>query len=75
MQALQRYADAPGPYAAQARELHAALRWNLLSNLVGQYERSGYVWEQYDDSSGAGKGSHPFTGWSALLVLMAAEQQ
>jgi len=73
-QALHHYANARGPYSQLASELHQQLRWALLRNLVGQYSRTGYIWEQYDDASGAGKGSHPFTGWSALLVLMAAEQ-
>ncbi len=74
MQALHHYASARGPYSQQAAALHQQLRWNLLRNLVWQYSRTGYIWEQYDDVTGAGKGSHPFTGWSALLVLMAAEQ-
>lgn len=37
MQALQHYADTPGPYQQQASELHHALRWALLRNLVEQY--------------------------------------
>ncbi|GAB4823973.1 hypothetical protein N2152v2_011019 [Parachlorella kessleri] len=74
VQALHHYASARGPYSQQAAALHQQLRWNLLRNLVWQYSRTGYIWEQYDDVTGAGKGSHPFTGWSALLVLMAAEQ-
>ncbi|GAQ91059.1 mannosyl-oligosaccharide glucosidase [Klebsormidium nitens] len=73
--ALRHYGDAPGPYRERAREVHAELRRNLVGNIVDQYYKSGYIWEQYKDSDeGDGTGSHPFTGWSALVVLMMADQ-
>jgi mannosyl-oligosaccharide glucosidase len=34
---------------------------------------TGYVWEQYAAKTGEGKRSHPFTGWTALIVLIMAE--
>lgn len=40
---------------------------------VKVYNESGYLWENYDDDDGHGKGSHPFTGWTALLVLVAGQ--
>jgi hypothetical protein len=47
----------------------------VCSNIVDQYYKSGYIWEQYKDTEeGDGKGSHPFTGWSALVVLMMADK-
>ena len=116
-QALRYYGGTAGPHQAQAAELHQQLRRNLLTNIVGQYSSTGYLWEQYDDATGAlrplrcagcmlpagwhasvicsclfkfestlffpiavyasagqGKGSHPFTGWTALLALLAADQ-
>lgn len=63
----------PGPSQQVAAELHGELRTNLLQNVVGQYEQTGYLWENYRDDSGQGQGSHPFTGWTALIVLIAGE--
>ena len=56
MEALRHYAayaPAGGPVAARAAELHGELRSNLLRTVVGQYRATGYLWEQYDDETGA----------------------
>ena len=73
VRALDYYANTQGPHAALAAEIYGQLRRNLISNIVKEYERTGYVWEQYNDSSGQGQGCRPFTGWSALVVLAMAE--
>ena len=52
-QALRHYGATPGPHQAQAAGLHQQLRRNLLANIVGQYSSTGYLWEQYDDATGA----------------------
>jgi hypothetical protein len=36
---------------------------------------SPFLTAQYDDKTGEGKGCHPFTGWSALVVAMMASGQ
>ncbi|XP_074848235.1 mannosyl-oligosaccharide glucosidase isoform X2 [Carettochelys insculpta] len=74
VRALHHYARREGPYRHQAAELYHELRANLLSNLYRQYAESGYLWEQYSDSTGRGQGCYPFTGWSALVVLLMAEE-
>ncbi|XP_025902952.1 mannosyl-oligosaccharide glucosidase [Nothoprocta perdicaria] len=74
LRALQHYAAQAGPQRARAARLYAELRDNLVGNLFRQYRDSGYLWEHYSDSTGRGQGSHPFTGWSALVVLAMAEQ-
>ena len=71
LDALGHYAEIEGKHAGECAEMRAELRQNLLKTLVGEYNRTGYLWEQYVD--GLGKGSHPFTGWTALLVLIASE--
>lgn len=57
----------------EAGRIYSELRANLLRTLLGGYHSTGYFWEQYDDRSGRGLRSHPFTGWTALVVLIMAE--
>ena len=73
LRALHGYADQPGPHRERAAQLYGELRRNLIDNLYRQYAESGYLWEHYSDSTGRGQGSHPFTGWSALVVLRSVE--
>jgi len=75
LRALRGYQQQGGPYAEHAGRTADDLRSALLNNLVGQYSQRGYLYEQYDDISGNGKGCHPFTGWTALLTLIAGEKE
>ena len=72
-QALKHYSQQDGPHRAAAEQAHDELREALLSNMQAMYKETRFLWENYDDAEGFGKGSHPFTGWSALVVLIAAE--
>jgi mannosyl-oligosaccharide glucosidase len=74
LRALRRYEHQGGPYSKQAKHAADALRTALVSNLAEQYNTRGYLYEQYDDETGNGKGCHPFTGWTALLTLIAGEE-
>lgn len=74
VRALSHYGGVEGPYREKAAALYEELRTNIVDNVYRQYVETGYIWEQYNDSTGRGQGSHPFTGWSALTVLMMAEQ-
>lgn len=73
VRALNYYASIAGPYQSMAKEIYTDLRLNLIRNMLREYQRTGFIWEQYDDVTGHGKGSHPFTGWSSLVVLMMSE--
>ncbi|XP_042664250.1 mannosyl-oligosaccharide glucosidase isoform X1 [Tyto alba] len=73
LRALRGYAEAEGPQRERAAELYRDLRRNLVGNLYRQYAESGFLWEHYSDSTGRGQGCHPFAGWSALVVLVMAE--
>ncbi|KAH7930897.1 glycoside hydrolase family 63 protein [Leucogyrophana mollusca] len=68
------YVAEEGPYQQRAKEIYAELRNNIVSNVFKEYQRTGYVWEQYDPTTGEGKGSHPFTGWTSLVTLILAEK-
>ncbi|XP_054846005.1 mannosyl-oligosaccharide glucosidase isoform X2 [Eublepharis macularius] len=74
VQALHHYSRQEGPFRQEAAALYQELRANLIHNIFRQYKESGYLWEQYNDSTGKGQGCYPFTGWSALVVLMMAEE-
>lgn len=66
---LKVYIPTPGPYQSEAQKLYDQLRENIISNVFKEYQRTGYVWEQYDATTGEGKRSHPFTGWTSLVTL------
>ena len=70
--ALHHYGLAPGPHREAAARLHDQLRANVLRNVAGEFRRTGFAWEQYGDLDGRGRGTHPFTGWTALVALAAA---
>ncbi|KAF9384276.1 Processing alpha glucosidase I [Podila verticillata] len=59
-----------GPHQAKAKKIYNELRNNLINNIFKEYERTGYVWEQYNDATGHGQRSHPFTGWTSMVVRM-----
>lgn len=73
VRALYHYSELPGPFQEKAFALYKELRNNIIRNMLKEYRRSKYIWENYKDSTGQGHGSHPFTGWSALLVLIMGE--
>ncbi|XP_071090232.1 mannosyl-oligosaccharide glucosidase-like [Haliotis cracherodii] len=72
--ALDFYSRSRGPYQNLAASIYKDLRKNIVDNLMTNYEKTGYIWENYSDKTGEGKGSHPFTGWSALVVLIMGER-
>jgi mannosyl-oligosaccharide glucosidase len=73
LRALKSYSATDGPYRDQSSKLYQELRKNLIDNVFKEYLRTGYIWEQYNDSTGQGQGCRPFTGWSSLVVLMMSE--
>eukprot|EP00051_Salpingoeca_urceolata_P006675 m.88375 g.88375 ORF g.88375 m.88375 type:complete len:776 (+) comp14938_c2_seq2:37-2364(+) len=74
LRALDHYDSIDGPFQASAAKLHKDLRSAIISNLFKEWQRTGFVWEQYDDKTGEGKGTRPFTGWSALVVAIMADK-
>ncbi|CAM1154322.1 MOGS (predicted) [Pycnogonum litorale] len=74
VRALHHYSNVAGPYQVEAGKIYKELRSNIINNMVNEYRRTGYIWEQYNDKTGHGQGVHPFTGWSSLVVLMMSEK-
>eukprot|EP00474_Spongospora_subterranea_P009137 CRZ09595.1 hypothetical protein [Spongospora subterranea] len=66
--------DQDGPYASTARDLYTRLRSNLIANIIRVHSETGYFWEQYNHNTGNGQRTHPFTGWTTLVLLMMAEK-
>lgn len=62
-----------GPQAFVAGQMHDSLRGALMKTIAEGYAKSGYLWENYDEETGQGRGCRPFTGWTALLTLMASK--
>ena len=75
VRALFHYSKLSGPHQSQAKALYRSLRSNLIKNIYNVYASQGYVYEQYDDETGKGLGSHPFTGWSSLVVLLMSFEE
>ncbi|CAK5279562.1 unnamed protein product, partial [Mycena citricolor] len=68
-----KYSVEDGPYKLRAQEIYQQLRKNIVDNVFKEYELTGYVWEQYDATTGKGQRSHPFTGWTSLVTLILSE--
>ncbi|KAK4402661.1 Mannosyl-oligosaccharide glucosidase GCS1 [Sesamum angolense] len=73
LSALNYYSEVDGPYRDKAKTIYNDLRNNLIRNVVRNYNETGYLWEQYDQKKGKGKGARLFTGWTSLTVLIMAE--
>ncbi|XP_073129902.1 mannosyl-oligosaccharide glucosidase GCS1 [Henckelia pumila] len=73
LSSLHYYSEVDGPYKDRAKVIYNDLRNNLIRNVIRNYNETGYLWEQYDPKKGKGKGARPFTGWTALIVLIMAE--
>ncbi|KAG8365914.1 hypothetical protein BUALT_Bualt17G0021500 [Buddleja alternifolia] len=73
LSALNYYSEVDGPNRDRAKIIYNDLRNNLIGNVARNYKQSGYLWEQYDQRTGKGKGTRLFTGWTSLIVLIMAE--
>ena len=60
--------------SASLSGLYAELRDSVISNVYRTYVDHGFLYENYNSTDGRGRGSHPFTGWTALVVNLMAEK-
>ncbi|KAK8079739.1 hypothetical protein PG997_007557 [Apiospora hydei] len=70
VQQLHALAVTGGPEKIRAARLGAELRRNVVQTVYNSWATTGFVWEQYSDKTGEGKGSRAFTGWTACIVLI-----
>ncbi|KAK4053895.1 Processing alpha glucosidase I [Microbotryomycetes sp. JL221] len=68
------YAAQPGPFQVRAATIYSELRDNLVNNTFKEWERTGFVWENYHADTGLGQRGIGFTGWSSAIALIMAEQ-
>jgi len=70
VRALKNYSEMDGPYKNICLEMYKELKTNIYDTVYNEWKRTGFIWEQYDDINGKGKGTRAFTGWSALVILL-----
>ncbi len=73
LKALRFYSNSKGHSSHSAGILYTHLRENLLKTVFGEFKRTGFFFEQYDDVTGSGRRSHPFTGWTACILNIFSE--
>ena len=67
---MEKQGGKSGPLQMRASSLASELRERILRTVYNSWERTGFVWEQYDDKTGEGRHSRAFTGWSACVILL-----
>lgn len=75
VESMAHYHEASAEYASPElmkliEQTYSRLRQNLIDNVRREWERTGFVWEQYDDETGEAKGAKNFLGWSSLVLLL-----
>lgn len=75
LDSLKHYHEVSSPLLLKAaaeklRETYRALRLNVVNNVFRNWEKTGFIWEQYDDISGDSKGAKNFLGWTSTVLLI-----
>lgn len=52
--------------------MYMDLRKNLVDTVYKSWKETGFAWEQYSPETGAGQRTQHFTGWTSLVVKIAA---
>ena len=73
LKSLHYYSNQDGAFKAKAKVIYDELKSNLINSVFNQYKDRNYLFENYDDQSGSGKGCYPFSGWTSLIVLIMSD--
>jgi mannosyl-oligosaccharide glucosidase len=78
IEALKHYSEATkakdASFSKLAANLAQELRRDIIRNIYQRYHEDGFLFESYDSITGKGRGTRPFTGWTALVVLMIRDE-
>ncbi|PIO63080.1 hypothetical protein TELCIR_15337 [Teladorsagia circumcincta] len=55
LSALKYYGSLPGPSQTTAQNTFLELKRNIVTNMAKEFNRTGYIWEHYDDKTGQGR--------------------
>ena len=55
------------------KDAYNKLRNNIINNLINNYVNKGFLYETYNGNDGNGQRSHPFTGWTSLILNIIAQ--
>ncbi|CDW80734.1 mannosyl-oligosaccharide glucosidase [Stylonychia lemnae] len=61
------------PQIQTQSELYQIIRQRLIQTVYKNWSQNHLFWEQYDNESGVGTFTKPFTGWTALILLIVSE--
>ncbi|KAA0170837.1 hypothetical protein FNF28_01110 [Cafeteria roenbergensis] len=76
VKALDELAAQGGPSADDCAAVARRIRHGMSLAVHREWERTSTLWENYDaEAGGRGAGTHPFTGWTALVAAMMPEQR
>jgi mannosyl-oligosaccharide glucosidase len=70
VQQLNELGKVEGPERTRAQTLAAELRKRVVNTAYDSWKKTGFVWEQYSDTTGEGRRSRAFTGWTACVILL-----
>ncbi|ORZ41208.1 glycoside hydrolase [Catenaria anguillulae PL171] len=58
----------------EVQDLYAKIRGDVIRVVTQGFAETGFVHENYDGLTGKPRGSHPFTGWTSLVLLIMSER-
>ena len=54
------------------KALYDTIRFRLIDTVYKNWRLNHVFWEQYSDTTQLGLMTHPFTGWTTLILLVVA---